>query len=615
MSLRRPFASFRREGVLDACLTWVDVAAMAAVAVAAVAVGGPLHAGTVDLIRGDANGDGRTNITDPVFVLGHLFQGKPTILPCSDAADSNHDGKVELSDAAHSLAFLFLGGPRPVPLETDCGVSLSLISSRLDFLRAIFPDKLPAELQDVPMDPLVLGRASRQGEDGAVALTAGLLVFDAMSRALVSVDLCHAPADPGCGQVRLHYDRQGFAEEQGSPGVAGVLSQQVQSLRLQSGWTLVFDLATRNLLAFREEAPRSIVDDVDGDGVPEARTLAYRSDVGPDGKPSTASENFGRGNGVLLSVVVEGQDWIDPPRIPSEPEISRIAELEENKVLVFFASGTVQSLQLLELHEETATRDFDLNPPARQSELLDVKVLKGVRKAFPGAPLNAFLAYSTIAQQVTQNQALILDSFQPIGLPGSRALLVFDRNTSSFLKVAAARDPASLEIAGGTVATAAPQETVLTVLIEAAGAGAARPPLIFSGRFQHRTSPEVCLFEEKAASLLAFDPGKEPRDSLRILLTSRDFLGNNPGRPPKSCSLVFATADLPQGRLAFDRGLGQILNVDYAAGFITRIADRRDLAGTTGSPTVDLSYLEPLDDHEVRLLDRSSASLLRLGLR
>jgi hypothetical protein len=63
-------------------------------------------------IRGDANGDRKLDLSDPVSVLNHLFLGGPAP-PCTDAADGNDDGRLNLADAVYVLAHLFLGGPDP----------------------------------------------------------------------------------------------------------------------------------------------------------------------------------------------------------------------------------------------------------------------------------------------------------------------------------------------------------------------------------------------------------------------------------------------------------------------------------------------------------------------
>jgi cytochrome c peroxidase len=82
-------------------------------------------------LRGDATGEGRFDITDPINVLNCLFAGA-ACPPCEDATDSNDDGQVNISDPIHSLGCKFLGtacppppfeacGPDPTPDELGCG--------------------------------------------------------------------------------------------------------------------------------------------------------------------------------------------------------------------------------------------------------------------------------------------------------------------------------------------------------------------------------------------------------------------------------------------------------------------------------------------------------------
>ena len=64
-------------------------------------------------IRGDANGDGVVDISDPTTILNHLFEGQCS---CTNGAcDSNDDGNVDITDAIYLLTFLFSGGPPPPP--------------------------------------------------------------------------------------------------------------------------------------------------------------------------------------------------------------------------------------------------------------------------------------------------------------------------------------------------------------------------------------------------------------------------------------------------------------------------------------------------------------------
>ncbi len=65
-------------------------------------------------LRGDSNGDGRVDISDPIRTLNWLFNGA-AVPPCLDAADANDSGKVDISDAIFTLNFLFTGGREPPP--------------------------------------------------------------------------------------------------------------------------------------------------------------------------------------------------------------------------------------------------------------------------------------------------------------------------------------------------------------------------------------------------------------------------------------------------------------------------------------------------------------------
>ena len=64
--------------------------------------------------RGDPNGDGKLNVTDPVFLLRFLFQDGAAPA-CKESADAQNDGQTNLADAIWLLQFLFLRGPAPFP--------------------------------------------------------------------------------------------------------------------------------------------------------------------------------------------------------------------------------------------------------------------------------------------------------------------------------------------------------------------------------------------------------------------------------------------------------------------------------------------------------------------
>jgi phage tail sheath protein FI len=62
--------------------------------------------------RGDSNGDSLFDISDPVAILGFLFQGAKGPV-CDAAADLDGNGDLDINDPVFGLNFLFLGGPAP----------------------------------------------------------------------------------------------------------------------------------------------------------------------------------------------------------------------------------------------------------------------------------------------------------------------------------------------------------------------------------------------------------------------------------------------------------------------------------------------------------------------
>ena len=73
-------------------------------------------------LRGDANGDRETDLSDAVAILLFLFAGRPDAVPCVLAADADANGDVNVTDAVRLLETLFRGSaPLPAPFGA-CGV-------------------------------------------------------------------------------------------------------------------------------------------------------------------------------------------------------------------------------------------------------------------------------------------------------------------------------------------------------------------------------------------------------------------------------------------------------------------------------------------------------------
>jgi hypothetical protein len=73
-------------------------------------------------LRGDADSNGRVNLTDAQYLLSHLTGRvwysssggiQITKLPCEKSADADDSGRLDLTDPIYILNYLFLGGPQP----------------------------------------------------------------------------------------------------------------------------------------------------------------------------------------------------------------------------------------------------------------------------------------------------------------------------------------------------------------------------------------------------------------------------------------------------------------------------------------------------------------------
>jgi len=82
---------------------------------------GEAEAQEVSFRRGDANEDGKMDLSDAVFVVERLFVVQEPI-PCSDSADATDDGLVDVTDVIKITAYLFLGFEPPPPPFSECGL-------------------------------------------------------------------------------------------------------------------------------------------------------------------------------------------------------------------------------------------------------------------------------------------------------------------------------------------------------------------------------------------------------------------------------------------------------------------------------------------------------------
>ena len=75
----------------------------------------------IGFLRGDANGDARRDIADPIFTLIHFFAAGPAP-SCLDSADANDDGVLDIADPIYLLDYFFSPpAPAPPPPLGECG--------------------------------------------------------------------------------------------------------------------------------------------------------------------------------------------------------------------------------------------------------------------------------------------------------------------------------------------------------------------------------------------------------------------------------------------------------------------------------------------------------------
>ena len=503
------------------------------------------------------------------------------------------------------------------PIQEPSQEPITVRADKLDFLREIRPRELDADLRLVPTEPSVLGRLSERRVTGVHPVTQQeidvvteidrLLVSEGNSDTVLSVDICRDSGAPDCGEVKLHYSAKGLDVE--GDGTRS-LSPSVVPIKLQNGWILAFDSTDKNIVAFRAEAPRQRVSNGAVVDVP------YRG--------GSLGADFGFGNGVVVSVVIRGADMMDQLGTPAEPIVTRMFELEPNKLLVFFS--TTEDVHLLDLTEEEKVTDFDLADPGHPDKEFNVKFLRGNFRLFGfPAPVFPFLSSGAISSQITRDAALKLDTFQPLLVPDATVpsvglALVFDQQTSNFMLMSAQK--ASGEIVGGSVNFAIYASTVRAVLQQ--GAGVNITEFEMSGGFENSMHPtELLFFERRTKNILAYDYSKDPAagDNLRIFIGAPNVLVRRTAQGEVSTStsvepaLVFATSDVRDNRLAFEQELDQVVSVSYVSGVLVIVAEKEDIALATGDILSNFTYVEPLAEDSIRAFDAQTNSLLEIRLQ
>ncbi len=498
---------------------------------------------------------------------------------------------------------------------------ISVLADKLSFFRAMQPGKLDSEFTGQTAEVRILGRLSCYDyASGATRLTDELLAYEGLSKCLLTVNVCPPSGSTGgCGAVRLCYNQAGMDEAQSAQGgvtAGGHLSTAVPPITLKNGWILAYDMDSKNIVALRCEAQRQV-------DLGAQTSIGYRTFERTD----TTSKNFGRGNGLLLSLVISGANLSRQMNISYIPTVTRMFEFAENKILLFCAG--IDKVYMLELREEAVDWPWDLNEPTNARKRLPTIFLRGEILTYPMDPDNPksprvpHFIESIDVSLLTGNASVILDKAQPITIPGDTSALVFEQASSQFFKLSERKriNPGSgqEEVLGGKVEFAIRSNTLLAALMEASGGASVSTPLEFGALFPHPKLSGLCMFEERSNSLLLYDyASKDLRRNIRVLVKSANVISPRTSSGPPAPStgnepiLVFATGDVQGTRLAFDRGQDHLLGIHYATGIAIVTATRETLTAYLGSSVVELSYVEPIDENEIRAFDTQSSKLLRM---
>jgi L-ascorbate metabolism protein UlaG (beta-lactamase superfamily) len=95
------------------CWVWLAAAGL-------LGASGRGRAADASFLRGDANADGTSDLSDAISMLFCNFLGT-SCTDCPDAADANDDGKRDVSDPIYLLNYLFLGDAAPPAPGQACG--------------------------------------------------------------------------------------------------------------------------------------------------------------------------------------------------------------------------------------------------------------------------------------------------------------------------------------------------------------------------------------------------------------------------------------------------------------------------------------------------------------
>ena len=498
---------------------------------------------------------------------------------------------------------------------------IQILSDKIDLLKSILPSEVVATLskqqsESFPLGTLGLGAGGRSA----------VLVFEANLRAICSADLCETGECAQANPVRLHYNDVGFEEEMDDLNVGvnfPTFGQVVPSIPVDISrgaglggdrWIVAYEINSRSLVGLR------------------ARDVGYRNVQNP---LDPDDPNFGRGNGLVMSVIISGAEMQSQLGLGTQPRITRIFDLgpdpssNKHRLLVFFAREVLREVHLLEIEAGVMSVRTDLGPGGgNQNE--PVWMLNGQFRLFGTAEDQPFLSLAEL-EQITQEVDVNIGDFQPIRINTDGSALVFDSISSNFLKIKSLSALDVLEhpgkVAGQGIAEIAVERSTFDDEIGTSTTGRE-----FTESWGHPVQDEIVLVEENSNTIFAYDFNLDSsEDNVRQIVNAIALVSNRRDPNPVAGGgvlinneepiLLKGEEDVLNNRLMFDRGRDELIAVNYDTGTVVIIAKRTSFTDVTGGDLADITYIkytgveQPDDMQSIRVWDSSTSSLLKVLLQ
>jgi len=557
----------------------------------------------------------------------------------TDAALAERDSLVVQLDECQNPRVDFT----TVALSEEKDPGVTVITGKLDLLRRISPTAPDAVLLQQDMATVQLGKVS--SEPGGAER---VLVYDSLSRAICSIDLCSGDECDEENRVKLHYTGDGLSEDLATVDVFEpfpALDETVPSVKVRvsrgpgqqrDDWILAYEPRSRSIVAFRLL-----------DGYRPVRDKTWPDD-----------DNFGRGNGLVMSVVISGSEIRSQLGLNSPPAITRFVDLGNGQVLLFFDDNILGDVHLLEIE----TFPTEVNPDLADIVDRPVWQLAGNFLLF-GADDSPYLSSDDV-RAATEVDGVDVDDFQPFVNPADGSALVYESVSGQFLRITTlgfeeAEELGKSEGQGG-IAVEIASENLAKVT------GLADEAPIFTGSVLRGNGTELLLVDERTDTVVAYnfsagadepnltgvftsemisavridpavgcdppepeepvvpDPPDEPVDPELVdgpeeNVNPGDGMGQGQVVEMADPELELSLGETLGGRLVYDRGRGELVSLNYATGRVVLVARGVDLALATGGETVELVNIENGaeggDDFQViRAWDSVSSSLIELDI-